>query len=61
MRRDAHSGAPEDEDILIYILKSMTERLNKRAVSYSWVCGNGSAVLLEAVNEEEEKILKELK
>ena len=42
-------------------VKEYAERLNKRAVSYSWVCGNGSAVLLEAVNEEEEKILKELK
>lgn len=42
-------------------VKECAERLNKRAISYSWVCGNGSAVLLEAVNEEEEKILKELK
>ena len=42
-------------------VKEYAERLNKRAVSYSWVCGNGSAVLLESVNEEEEKILKELK
>ena len=42
-------------------VKEYAERLYKRAISYSWVCGNGSAVLLEAVNEEEEKILKELK
>lgn len=41
-------------------VKEYAERLYKRAISYSWVCGNGSAVLLEAVNEEEEKILKEL-
>ena len=41
--------------------EKFAERLNKRAVSYSWVCGDGSAVLLEAVNEEKEKILKELK
>ena len=38
-----------------------TKKYNKKHVSYSWVCGNGSAVLLEAVNEEKEKILKELK
>lgn len=42
-------------------VKEYAERLNERAISYSWVCGNGSAVLLEAVNEEKEKILKELK
>lgn len=42
-------------------VKEYAERLYKRAISYSWVCGNGSAILLEAVNEEEEKILKELK
>ena len=33
----------------------------KRVDNGEWVCGNGSAVLLEAVNEEKEKILKELK
>ena len=42
-------------------VKEYAERLNKRAVSYSWVCGNGSAVLLEVVNGEEEKFLTELK
>ena len=42
-------------------VKEYAERLNEIAISYSWVCGNGSAVLLEAVTEEKEKILKELK
>ncbi len=37
------------------------QKIKWNAVSYSWVCGNESAVLLEAVNEEKEKILKELK
>ena len=42
-------------------VKEYAERLNKRAISYSWVCGNGSAVLLETVNVEKEKMLEELK
>lgn len=42
-------------------VKEYAERLNKRVISYSWVCGNGSAVLLETVNEEKEKMLEELK